>query len=165
MNHSINFFRLIYTLIIAFWHFPMLSKGILGPGYIVVEFFFILSGYFLYQSYRQKRMTAYDYTKERIKKFWLKAVLITLLISVINKVYIHHSLNDILHYFAKVFLLLKDILPFNDNITIHNTPLWYLSVLIWGGGLLYTIISMCPKRHKSILAIICVICYVIIVKY
>lgn len=163
MNHSISFFRLVFTFIIAFWHFPMLSKGILNSGYIVVEFFFILSGYLLYQS-SHKEIGTIEYTKNKISRFWFKAVVITTIISLVNNSMVFNHLNDFLQYSAKVFLLLVDIIPTDKNIPVHNGPIWYLTVLIWGGALIYAIIKTFPKKWKFILSIICIGSYAAVLK-
>lgn len=163
MNHSISFFRLVFTFIIAFWHFPLLSKGVLNSGYIVVEFFFILSGYLLYQS-SNKQIGTIEYTKNKISRFWLKAVIITTIISLANNSMVFNHLNDFLQYSAKVFLLLVAIVPTDKNIPVHNGPIWYLTVLIWGGALIYAIIKTFPQKWKFILSVICIASYAIVLK-
>lgn len=164
MNHSISFFRFIFTLVIAFWHFAMLSKEWLKSGYIVVEFFFILSGFLLYQSSR-KPIDTIEYTKNRLSKFWLKTVVITIIISLANGSIIFDCLNNFLQYSAEVLLLLVDVVPFDKNIQLDNGPIWYLTVLIWGGAFIYAIIKTFTKKQKLILAVICFVCYTIVLNH
>ena len=164
MNHSISFFRLVFTFIIAFWHFPMLSKEWLKSGYIVVEFFFILSGFLLYQSSR-KPIDTIEYTKNRLSKFWLKTVVITIIISLANGSITFDCLNNFLQYSAEVLLLLVYVVPFDKNIQLDNGPIWYLTVLIWGGAFIYAIIKTFTKKQKLILAVICFVCYTIVLNH
>lgn len=164
MNHSISFFRFIFTLVIAFWHFAMLSKEWLKSGYIVVEFFFILSGFLLYQSSR-KPIDTIEYTKNRLSKFWLKTVVITIIISLANGSITFDCLNNFLQYSAEVLLLLVDVVPFDKNIQLDNGPIWYLTVLIWGGAFIYAIIKTFTKKQKLILAVICFVCYTIVLNH
>ena len=161
MNHSISFFRLVFTFVIAFWHFPMLSKGILNSGYIPVEFFFILSGYLLYQS-SNKHIGAIEYTKNKLNKFWLKTVLITIIISLTNNSISFNCLNDFYNILVRLFLLLANIIPTGNNVLVHNSVIWYLMVLIWGGALIYAIIKAFPQKGKIILGTLCFVCYAIV---
>lgn len=164
MNHSISFFRFIFTLVIAFWHFAMLSKEWLKSGYIVVEFFFILSGFLLYQS-SHKPIGTIEYTKNKLSKFWFKAAVITIIISLTSGSIAFNNLNNFLQYTAKVLLLMVDVVPFDKNIQLGNGPIWYLTVLIWGGTFIYAIIKTYPKKQKLILAIICFVCYTIVLNH
>lgn len=168
MNHSINFFRLIFTFVIAFWHFPMLSGEILRSGYIVVEFFFILSGYFLYNSSR-KNITTIEYTKNRINKFWLKSTLVTILITLITLIASHrltsYGFIEYSQYLAKIAFLLQNIIPFNKELGMPNAPLWYLTTLIYCGTIIYAIIRTFPKQYKFLLLMICMTCYLIVFNY
>ena len=161
MNHSISFFRIIFTFIIAFWHFPILSKEWLHSGYIVVEFFFILSGFLLYRS-SHKNIGTIQYTKERINKFYFKAVAITTIILFIDVSIPNNSINELLQYSVNIFCLLYYILPFENNIIISNGVFWYLTTLIWGSALIYAIIKTFPQKHRFILAYLSFACYAII---
>ena len=149
MNHSISFFRIIFTIIIAFWHFRSLSNDWLNSGYIVVEFFFILSGYLLYQSSRKNNGTI-QYTKGRINKFWLKAIIITTILSIIDDSVQYNDINELLQFFVNIYFLLYQILPFDNDIIISNGVYWYLTTLIWGSALIYAIIKTFSRKPVSI---------------
>ena len=165
MNHSINFFRFIFTIVIAFWHFPALSKGYLNSGYIVVEFFFIISGYFLYETYRKKNPGTIEYTTNKLSKFWFKTVLITLIISLmdIDKMGAIAS-TDIIQYLINTTFLLERVIPFQEKLHNPNGPMWYLCVLIYGGTLIYAIIKTFPKYHKLWLLLLSFCCYCTVFK-
>lgn len=161
MNHSISFFRIIFTIIIAFWHFRSLSNDWLNSGYIVVEFFFILSGYLLYQSSRKNNGTI-QYTKGRINKFWLKAIIITTILSIIDDSVQYNDINELLQFFVNIYFLLYQILPFDNDIIISNGVYWYLTTLIWGSALIYAIIKTFSRKHKFILVNLCIVCYALV---
>lgn len=165
MNHSINFFRFIFTIIIAFWHFPALSKNVLNSGYIVVEFFFIISGFFLYQTYRKKDLSIIEYAKNKLSKFWFKTVLITLIIFLLNiqKNELTSS-TCIMQYLVNITFLLERVIPFQENLHNLNGPIWYLCVLIYGGTLIYATIKTFTKYHKLLLLLLTFCCYCIVFK-
>lgn len=162
MNHSINFFRFIFTIIIAFSHCAVLSRW-LPSGHITVEFFFILSGYFLYSHCINHSEGVISYTRKRFHKFWLKAVLISLCLNLLSiKYLLSFNFTDIIRHFTEEILLLYEIIPLNDVIDISNNPVWYLAVLIYGGAFIYIIIKTFKERHKIILPLLAFVCYVII---
>ena len=161
MNHSINFFRFVFTIIIAFSHCAVLSRW-LPSGHIVVEFFFILSGYFLYHHCTNYSEGVISYTKKRFHKFWLKAVLISLILNLFNiKHLLSFNFTDIARHFTEEILLLYEIIPLNDIIKISNNPVWYLAVLIYGGAFIYAIIKTFKKQHKIIISLLAFLCYII----
>lgn len=160
MNHSINFFRILFTLVIALFHYPSLSKGYLNSGWIVVEFFFILSGYYLYNTCVNKNLSTVQYMQKRIDKFWFKTILIGLLLNVIEyEKIIDSSFTDNIKHFAKELLLLNEVIPFNDSISTINISVWYVCVLIYASALIYAILKYLPQYHKPILIIICFCTY------
>lgn len=145
-NYSLDFFRVIFTLIICFHHFQgIFNENIIQSGYIGVEFFFILSGFWLYKSFKKNvNDSAIKYTVNKLKKLYpeyiLAFILCFLLQLIINKD------NDLLGFMFKPFseiLLIQNIGIFQGG---FNYPLWYLSVLIFGGYLIYE----CLKRDEKL---------------
>lgn len=51
-NYAIEAFRFIFICIICLWHCRDAAPW-LRHGYIAVEFYFVLSGFFIFQSYRR----------------------------------------------------------------------------------------------------------------
>lgn len=157
MNHPINFFRFVFTIIIAFLHFRTISRTYLYSGYIVVEFFFIISGYFLCHTCLNKNIGAIKYLKERFRRFWLKSIIIGLLLTNYCVV-IKSDFNKIVQHFLSILAMLQATIPFNDNIDAVY-PLWYLSVLIYGGFIIYVIITNLHKQYTIILLSLIFVCY------
>ena len=159
MNHPINFFRVVFTFIIAFLHFRTISRTYLYSGYIVVEFFFIISGYFLYHSLIKKQLDSITFFKKRFKQFWLKTIIVGIILSLFDyKTILDSDLNDISQHFISILAILQSIIPFNDNINAVY-PIWYLAVIIYGGGIIYAIIKNFPELSKVILPLLAFFCY------
>ena len=153
-NYAIDFFRMIFMIIICIHHF----QGTMGikyiqSGYLCVEFFFILSGFYLYNSFNKyKEDDGIKYTIKKIKKIYphyILAFLFYIFFYIIRKI-INHNL-DIVEIIYKSFsetLLLQNIGIFNGG---FNYPLWYLSVLLLGGYLIYELLR---KNKETFLKII-----------
>ena len=64
----IEFYRYVFMVVLLAWH------GIthfFQNGYLIVEFFFILSGYLLMESYLKKPKTAVQYTVDKLKRIFV----------------------------------------------------------------------------------------------
>lgn len=143
-NNSIEFFRFLFMLVLAIWHFKLIN--FFEHGYFVVEFYFILSGFLLYQSFLKRNVGTIQYTLKKIKRFYLEYFIAFALIYSLNLYYMRSSFNvlSIEYIFDNVVRILPELL-FLQDIGIFrggfNYPLWYLSVLIVGGGLLYAMLD------------------------
>lgn len=141
-NAIIEFYRYIFMVVLLMWHGPFDSLKC-GSGYLVVEFFFILSGYMLMENFYRKPKTAVQYTVDRLKKMYLPyfvaLCLASLYFGIIPDIVIRHSVSEELIFpFITEALLLQGLGIFDAGI---NWPMWYFSVLIIGGYFLYYIIS------------------------
>lgn len=150
-NYSFDFFRVIFTLIICFHHFQgIFNENIIKSGYIGVEFFFILSGFLLYKHLKANTEdTAKEYTIKKLKKLYpeyIFAFIVCFLLQLAT-----NKDNSILDFLFKPFseiLLIQNIGIFKGNI---NYPLWYLSVLIIGGFIIYECIKKDEKLFTRII--------------
>lgn len=149
-NNSIEFFRFLFMAILIAWHGRF---GFFAHGYLVVEFFFILSGYFIYQSFYRKQKNTLSYVGCRIRRTYLEysiACLCMFCISILSTYYNGKDasvLNSILKLISEL-LLLQNIGIFDGG---FNYPLWYFSVLIWGGGGLYSLLQYNRKLTVNII--------------
>ena len=129
---SIDFFRFVFMLQICLWHLNR-CFNFMHKGYIAVEFFFILSGLFIYKhSISKKSKGVLDYTLDRIKKFYPPVfimVIPTLLLTWDKHAYVR-IIND--------FLFISNTGVFGGG---ANCTLWYLGVLVLGGGLIYAMLK------------------------
>lgn len=135
-NFCVEALRFLFIMQICLWH-TCGDAYILKHGDLAVEFFFMLSGIFLYKSVsKPNALGSIDYTVNKLKKY----------------------LPTILLFFPVLLLFQRDWIPsswtFDElskswNLLVGelfnigkgglwgfrlNQPLWYLSVLIMGGG-------------------------------
>lgn len=141
-SNSIEALRFIFMLIICFWH-NYGSSGIFTHGYLAVEFFFILSGWLLYNSFcKEKPLSVIDYTWKKFKRFAPEYLIVLVYI------YLRHAILPALigtRVWDVSFLIrmLPEALMLQDcgfYLGGANPPLWYLCILLVGGGLIYSIL-------------------------
>lgn len=140
-NYSIEFFRFFFMLFICLTHFPGRTAIHLNHAYLAVDFFFIVSGLFIYKSScKEKPLSTFDFSFKKIKRFYPKLVIGCILITLLQPTWLHHfgSLKDIVLEWRNVV----NELCFVMNIGIFgagkNPPIWYLSTLIVVGAILYS---------------------------
>lgn len=155
MIKSIEILRFMFMLVICIWHSPF---NVFTSGFIFVDFFFILSGYFLYKSLL-KGYTPGAYIKKRIIHFYDKYIIayfITLFIWVIQHRmdFFNNPIDNILRVIPECFLM-QDIGCFQMGI---NNPLWYLSVLVLGGCCLFSFLYI-NNKNKYFLPLIIILIY------
>lgn len=139
---TIEFYRYVFMVVLLMWHGPFDSFK-LGSGYLVVEFFFILSGYMLMESFYRKPKTATQYTIDRLKRmyvpYFVALCFACLYFGIIPDLIIRHSISmELIFPFVDEVLLIQGLGIFGGGI---NYPLWYFSVLIVGGYFLYSLVS------------------------
>lgn len=154
-NVVIEACRFFFMLIICIWHSGFIPRTLLSHGYAPVEFFFILSGYFLAKSIIVKNTTAVDYFKKKIKSFYFEIIVVAIPVLVV----MHYELlfsgragELIQHFFNEVFLLFR-VFPLHDKVPSSNPPIWFFNVLIYGGTIV-TIILRFLKGKWAGLAIL-----------
>lgn len=169
--YSIDFLKLLFAYLIAFAHF-----GVAFPGAnIAVNFFFIISGYFLGKKFYDKRAsgegsyTGVRYTIDHIKALYPHYIFSLLVIFVAREIYAImanessiHSLRDLVerlyNLLPEVFLV-QNIGFFDGGI---NYPLWQLCALFICGYFIFTMLSLNEKLSTKIvfpLAIILISTY------
>lgn len=158
---TIEFFRYFFIIVLLSWHG---QYGYVEKGYLVVEFFFILSGYFLMDSFiRSPDRNALQYTISRVKKTYLEyliAAVICFLFYGVAKSIVNGSFEpDIIYKFLTEALLLQESGVFQGG---FNSPLWYYSVLIIGGYFLYFIVSRLKFGTEFIIPLLCLFSFVYI---
>lgn len=145
MNHrnfSIDFFRFIFMLAICSLHFYFIP--FFTHGYLAVEFFFILSGFFIYQTYSSKRISILNYFVNRSKKLIPKFLIVLsafLLFKTVVFLFTSGNFEELLCSGIKSIddiFLLSGVGIFPDKSILG--PAWYISVLLWGGMWLYALL-------------------------
>lgn len=133
----------------------------LHHGYLAVDVFFFISGYYLMRNFQRRNCTAVRYTWGRIRQFYLP-YLLSLLFSAILRykgLLSFHDLDGFLEkigQFAFGLTLMEEIGPaiMHEHILLGS---WYLSVLIIAGFLLYSLLEYRESLAiKVILPFICI---------
>lgn len=84
-NYAIEAFRFIFICIICLWHCRDAAPW-LRHGYIAVEFYFVLSGFFIFQSYRRhQNLGVLDFTWRKIKKFYIPFFISVILLMALDR--------------------------------------------------------------------------------
>ena len=133
-NTAIDAMRFIFILILCPFHCPAVNP--FPNGYIAVEFFFILAGFFIYLSYRKHNdIGTIDFTLKKAKRFfWPLIISLLLLVLIDRKKYIYpHDLTPdgiVSQYFAHIpeFLFCQG-LHLIDVDSYINVALWFVSIL------------------------------------
>lgn len=147
-DNRIELYRFIFAVIIMIYHALIVNDGLGAPiplGYVFVEFFFFLSGYFtyshMYRRYKTGEVETYDksfpmdYTWRKIKRM-IPYMLMTFIIFSIAKIYGQINLNNdslkecIKGFSGAIFdLLLLQVTGICKNPQFNAW--WYLSALVF----------------------------------
>lgn len=157
-NNSIEAFRFLFICVICLWHFSGVATFI-RHGYIAVEFFFVLSGFYLYRSCKNHpEIGTLDYILHRVKKFLPPFIIsFSLLILIDRKQYIYlpetitpdSILTKYFSHFHELFLCQG--IGLTDRLAV-NHPLWFISILLFSSGILYALLK-CYKQKAIALFI------------
>lgn len=163
MNYSIEFWRWFITCGICMLHFevtyfPDGSQPLFKCGYLGVEFFFILSGFFLMKHMEEHpEESAFIYTKKRLLKFYPELVVAWFLLianlAYANKWGIQEIWKEFISHIWEYLLLNAIGITWN----VLNGPTWYLSALIIVGYFIYWLIKWNKKVFLEFIAPLLVI--------
>lgn len=148
MKCSLEFIRFVFICIIAIWHDNTLN---IFEHSVVVEFFFILSGFLLYRTYQKNAAEPIKFAKRRLKRLYCEysiALIITFFINIIkehsNEVFIYNQIGSLI---PELFMV-QNIGIFEGGINPIN---WYIQVMLIGSIFLYSLLYCNPKLAKNIL--------------
>lgn len=150
--NSIEAFRFVFMLIICIWHYQ--STKALAHGYMAVEFFFILSGVLMFfSSNKEYTLGTLDYTMKKVKRFVPDCLLLIVYVNLR-----HMILPALLGRKELDVSWLLQALPeslFLQNTGIYiggvNFPMWYVSVLLFGGAFVYALLRLNKRLALSII--------------
>lgn len=155
-NVQLDFFKIVFTILVVIHHSPYYTVR----GYIAVEYFFIVSGYFTIQTFEKNReMSTRDYLKKRLKILYPHYIFSLFIMYLGVKQFEACKLDNLKNLIPDIFLL--------QNVGIFkgggiNYPAWYMSVLITGSMILFFLYKQCPIKMYNCVAILCVVtvyCY------
>lgn len=168
VRHNVAFdtWRFLLCIVIILHHtginiysFHNLTNPYFGYGSLAVECFFVLSGFLLALSFFKKDISSLSADelvvtsfKKRIKRLYPEYIVALLLVVLITHNFSHP---------LPLHMFLLNVVGLSGWGGIPNciNGIWYVSVLFWGGELLYGI--MCYQRKKGLyltLPIISVLC-------
>ena len=166
---GINGLRGICSLIIILFHFELYYKfgshDLFSSGYIAVEFFFVLSGFLVYKSYKEKNKKEVSKAViDKITKMY-PAYLFALLMLISVYVLKWYGLNYIkwfktepnnINFISELLLVQSTGVSKFDYV---NGPAWYVSSLIVNTGIIVALLNVFKKYSKYILGLITVSIY------
>ena len=152
--------RIFCIIAIIVYHCASIGKLVLNNGYLAVECFFILSGYFLCVSYY--RLIENNNSKNKflimIKKRFLRLypsyffmILVTLILMACG--------IEIQHNRSSIFDLGYNLIMFGDIGTVNNIipGSWYVGALFWGSFLFIGLLSI---EHEKTFYFLCPLIFI-----
>lgn len=155
-NVAIDAMRFVFICILCPVHCPAVSP--FPNGYIAVEFFFILAGFFIFRSFRVHPDTGtIDFTLKKMRRFFWPLVLSIGTLMLLDRkkfIYPHELTTD--GILSQYFIRIPELM-FCQGLGIVrpegyvNVSLWFISVLLLGGGI-YSLLR--NVGHKAIALVI-----------
>lgn len=140
-KNSIEAFRFLFMLMVCVWHYK--SVAYMAHGYMAVEFFFILSGLLMYFSVsKPNALGVFDYTLRKMKRFAPDCLFLMAF------VYLRHMIVPAL-FGRRSFDFSWTLQALPESLFLQNTgiylggvnfPMWYVSVLLYGGAIVYSLL-------------------------
>lgn len=161
-NLVLEFWRFAFCIAVLGVHlFPMMNKDFFRAGYLGVEFFFIVAGYFIgsYYSRYQKEKRGVErlksvgsYAWSRLKRLYplygLSLLFMLLVRSYINHYQFQELLNVIQNCLAEFFLL--QWTPMGNEVLLSAG--WFVPAVFFGGIFYVVLLAITGKAGGFILA-------------
>lgn len=152
-NHAVDALKGLMILLIILHHGGLLP--FLRHGYLGVDVFFVISGYFLMQGFVTKGGSAVAYTRRRLQQVWLPYLFALLLACVLDykRLASFSGGQGFLTTYAPMasFLTLTEELGFVFHAPVILVGGWFLSVLLIGGFLLYGLLEYNERLTVKVL--------------
>lgn len=158
-NGLIELYRFIFIIMIMSMHFLLAyyqktsAEVILGGGYICVEFFFVLTGFFLgkwAQDPRQRSITSLLF--KYLRKLYPLYLFTTILA-------IGHLLVTDAQYHINLFDIIANVVLLSPYRAMPNAPAWFFCAMIWILPLLCYLLKHYSKLMYAISPYICLVIY------
>ena len=164
---SLNGLRFFGAFIIAcIFHYPVFYSVVSPPfgsiftwsypfGYLMVELFFIISGFGMYNGYilklRTNNIDLWVYLKKRLMKIYPEYLLALVIVTVCNIVRGEGEFFDLWHFLLNLFLCQYGLLGMENS---FNLPAWCISVFFFNYILFYAIVKISKNNEKCIFYIV-----------
>lgn len=161
-NHFLDLLKLIGIIVVAFHHTGWTS---MEHGYLPVEFFFIVSGYYIYKTYQKSNLAARNFFFHKFRRiaptYYASLLLFICLFLALPQFYPGWQEKDILFSIIRDTLCLQatgisDLSQY--SLLRFNPPDWYISSFLYGGLIVYILLKS-DKYSKIILSSVIVITY------
>ena len=151
--YAFDFLKVVFIYLIVIHHGKLIGGGT-EKLYIVVESFFMISGFLLFSTLFNTRITPIRYFCKRIKVLYPKYIIAFLLLFAGKFIAGGVERKHIPSYIVEA-LMLQDIgFPVRGTL---NYPMWYMSVLLFGCLIVYSVgwlINVRLNCNLNILAVI-----------
>lgn len=163
-NLTIELSRVFFTTVIMLHHFRMYSDALpFGGGYMATDFFFMLSGLFIYSTY--KHTDSVTYIKKRYIRLISEYLPLNLLLLGIYICVFRLKYPISTWEIIRENLMIEIMIP--DSSARFNAPMWYLGYLLIGSFVVYISLKICDKNHRPkiliMLGMMSFILYVILI--
>lgn len=147
-NYAFDFLKVFLVYVVVVHHSNALTHY-LHRGYMAVDCFFMISGYLIARTQAaHPEMTTWTYLKRRIGSLYPAYIFAYILLAAAyiptGRFIYQRSYGALLEIF-----LLQDVCIVSNSI---NYGMWYLSVLMTAGTLIYLLLRRLPRRASLILA-------------
>ena len=169
----LDYYKIILTIAVCVMHFENefynSARRVFEGMYLAVDFFFILSGFFICYAYMNSPgISTWEYLKKRFREFFLPTIIMLVLFLAVDFSGIIKSDEEIL---SKILQMADDVwkivpeglsLQMFLPVTMYNFPIWYISILIVVGTLIY---AWLRKQKKPIQGKLPIVASIIIILY
>ena len=142
-NREIETLRFLFTIAVCMHHLRYCSVELpYGGGYIAVDFFFIISGFYLRASYKTKgaNIGVCQYLKKRYSRLIKDYIIAFMVALVINVIIFDLNISSNCFPYLKEAIMLE--FGCMDSSLRINPPDWYCGYLILSSGLVYFFLQM-----------------------
>lgn len=121
-------------LIVCIWHFDR-GLGVMWHGYLAVDFFFILSGFFLYFSAtKPQAKRTLDYTLDKVIRYYPETLIVLFPLLIVSW---PRALEEPQRLLNDLFFVTSSSV-FGGG---WNAPLWFLHIMLLAGAILYPLVK------------------------
>lgn len=166
-TNNIYLWKIIFTYMIVAFHYPftisfLYVRGCTWGWYIAVEFFFVVSGALIYRNtdkYKDRFGSSWRFTLHRYKNIWPKYLMAFVCVFIAICVTHHLSLKEaarkLLDSIFEIFMLQG--IGLNREWDYINPTLWYISILIIAGYVIYWFLANHKDVFVKIIAPVCML--------
>ena len=151
-NSAVDAIKGLMILLIVLHHLVLIP--FLHHGYLAVDMFFMIAGYYLANHFKAKGGTAFQYTAGRFKQVYLPYLLALILATILDykRLISFQGFEGFLETYAPyvAFLTLTEEMGFLSHWPIVLFGGWFLSVLIISGFLLFGLLEYNEKKTMEL---------------